>query len=353
MGKVYLSVVIPCYNEEEVLAELVRRVTEVCRATNRSYEFILVNDGSRDQTWPMMVALAATDPHLVLVNLSRNHGHQLALSAGLSQCRGERIFILDADLQDPPELLHEMMKRMDQGADVVYGQRARRRGESVFKRVACTVFYRLLGKLSDIPIALDAGDFRLISRRVLDVLLAMPERHRFIRGMISWAGFRHEAIPYDRPARYAGTTKYPFFKLLRLALDGMTAFSVRPLALASFAGLLTGLFAIGLLIFSLVSWLVYPEAPRGWASLMGAVTILASVQLFVLGIMGEYIGRMYEQVQGRPLFTIERVVRADAAAAESLPHLNGGAVRRTSVESPDLPQGPTSPECLPVEQPVA
>lgn len=314
MSDPYLSIVVPCYNEQEVLRELYQRVTAVCRDVGRTYEFVFVNDGSRDNTWLMMNDMAATDSHVVLVNLTRNHGHQTALSAGLSVCRGQRVFILDADLQDPPELLPQMMAKMDGGAEVVYGQRMTRDGETWFKRASCFVFYRLLERLTDTPIPLDTGDFRLISRRVLDVILAMPERHRFIRGMISWTGFKQEALPYERPGRYAGKTKYPFRKLLRLALDGVTAFSVKPLAFASLAGVATSVFAVGLLIYSLVSWVVY-DVPHGWASLMAAMAILGSVQLVVLGIIGEYLGRLYEQSKGRPLFMIERVVRADGNEA--------------------------------------
>ena len=311
-----LSVVVPCFNEEDVIAELHRRVTDACRQVGQSYELVLVNDGSTDRTWPRLLELAATDPHLVLVNLSRNFGHQLALSAGLHLCRGRRVLILDADLQDPPELLPEMLRLMDTGAgaDVVYGQRRRREGESAPKLLTATLFYRLIEALTDVPIPRDTGDFRLMSRRALDALLAMPERHRFIRGMVSWIGFRQVPLPYDRRARFAGTTKYPLRKMLRFALDAITAFSIKPLALASWVGIATGLFALGLLAYSFLSWLgwVNGKPEPGWTSLMAAIAILGSVQLLVLGILGEYLGRMYEQAKGRPLFIIEEVVRSDA-----------------------------------------
>jgi polyisoprenyl-phosphate glycosyltransferase len=307
-----VSVVVPCYNEEEVVGELHDRLTRVCRELGLPYEIIVVNDGSRDRTWPLLNELAARDDHLILVNLSRNHGHQLALTAGLCSARGGRTLILDADLQDPPELLPEMMKAMDSGADVVYGVRRRREGESRLKLATAALFYRLIERLTDVPIPRDAGDFRLISRRALDVLLAMPERHRFVRGMVSWIGFRHVPLLYDRQPRFAGETKYPLGKMIRFALDAVTAFSTKPLALASWAGIAMGLFSCALLAYSMVSWL-RGEAVVGWTSLMATMTLMGSVQLVVLGVLGEYVGRMYEQVKGRPLFIVERVIRSAAS----------------------------------------
>ena len=309
-----LSVVVPCFNEEAVVAELHRRLTAACSRLGPSYELVLVNDGSTDRTWPLLVELSASDPHLVLVNLSRNFGHQLALSAGLGLCRGRRILILDADLQDPPELLPDLLRTMDEaGADVVYGRRRRREGDSASKRLTASLFYRLIGALTDVPIPRDTGDFRLLSRRALDALLAMPERHRFIRGMVSWIGFRQVPLVYDRQARFAGTTKYPLRKMLRFAADAITAFSIKPLALASWAGGLTALFALGLLAYSFASYLgwVGGKVEPGWTSLMAAIAILGSVQLLVLGILGEYLGRMYEQAKGRPLYIIADIVRSD------------------------------------------
>jgi dolichol-phosphate mannosyltransferase len=318
----HLSAVVPCYNEEQVLPELHRRLAAACAAAAPSdYEIVLVNDGSRDGTWAEMLKLADRDARVVLVNLSRNHGHQLALTAGLSVCRGRRVLIIDADLQDPPELLPAMMSVMDGGADVVYGQRVRRAGETIGKRATAAIFYRLIERLTETPIPRDTGDFRLLSRRALDVFLAMPERHRFVRGMISWIGFRQEPVRYERAPRAAGVTKYPFGKMLRFAMDAVTAFSVKPLALASVVGVCSGGFALVLLAFSIASWLFGGQAlVAGWTSLMAGVALLGAVQLFVLGIIGEYLGRLYEQSKGRPLFVIDQVVRggrtdADARAA--------------------------------------
>ena len=319
----YLTFLLPCYNEAAVLPETYRRINAVAKALQKSYEIVLVNDGSRDDTLARMLELAQRDPALVVVNLSRNHGHQLALSAGLHFCCGERVLIMDADLQDPPELLPAMLALMEQGADVVYAQRRSRPGDELMKRLACAVFYRLLSRLSELPIPLDSGDFRLISRRVLDLILQMPERHRFLRGMISWVGFRQVPFLYDRDKRFAGTTKYPFGRLLRLALDGVVASSTRPLALASYAGLLFAAAGFVLIIYALYSWWKVGQTPQGWTSLMIVVTVLGSVQLFVLGIIGQYLGRMHEQARGRPLFVVDSVYRsgspATAAAAPPAP----------------------------------
>jgi dolichol-phosphate mannosyltransferase len=304
---IYLSIVAPCYNEEAVLPEFYRRVTAVAAPLERPYELVLINDGSRDRTWEIMTDMAQRDPHLVCVKLSRNHGHQLALTAGLSLCRGERVLILDADLQDPPELLPQMLALMDEGAEVVYGQRRQRAGETALKLRTARFFYRFINWLTDVPIPKDCGDFRLLSRRVLDLFLAMPERHRFVRGMISWLGFRQVPLLYDRDARFAGETHYPMRKMIRLAVDAITGFSVRPLLLASLMGVLFSMVAFVLLIYALVSWLLF-DAVHGWTSQMVVITLLGGIQLLVLGIQGEYLGRLYEQGKGRPLFLIDEVV---------------------------------------------
>ncbi len=303
----HVSFLLPCYNESAVVCETYRRVKAVADALGRIYEIVFVNDGSTDETLGQMLGLSLVDPAIKVIDLSRNHGHQLALSAGLQYCSGERILIMDADLQDPPELLPGMLELMDQGADVVYAQRRSRPGDGLAKRLACSVFYRFLGMLTDVPIPVDTGDFRLISRRVLDIILQMPERHRFIRGMVSWAGFRQTPIMYDRDGRFAGKTKYPFRRLMRLALDGIVASSVRPLALASWAGLLFAAGSLALLVYILWSWLFVGKTPQGWASLMMVVTVMGSIQLFVLGIIGQYLGRMHEQVRARPIFIVRDV----------------------------------------------
>ena len=306
-----LSVVIPCYDEEENIAELYRRVEGVCRqVVGDGFEIVLTNDGSSDETWPKIVALVETTAHVVGVDLSRNHGHQLALSAGLSVARGERILVLDADLQDPPELLSGMMRMMDDGADVVYGQRRKRhQGESALRGVASDLFYRLLNKLSDVPIPLDTGDFRLISRRVLDRLMEMPEQHRFIRGMISWIGFKQVPIYFERAARFKGVTKYSVGRLFHFAADALTGFSTRPLQLVILVGLVFLVFSLLFLGLSFFLWFTGRIPIAGWMSIVTAILLVGGVQICVLGMIGEYIGRIFQQTKNRPLFIIKEVAR--------------------------------------------
>lgn len=308
MENLTLSVVVPCYNEEEGIQELHRRISKVCRDhLGISYELVFVNDGSRDRTWEIMNELSSSDPQLVAINLSRNHGHQLALSAGLQFCRGERVFILDADLQDPPELLPKMMARMDDGYDVVFGQRLKREGETLFKRSTAYAFYRLLDRMVDIDIPRDTGDFRLMSRRAVDVLNSMPEHHRFIRGMVSWIGLRQVALPYNRAARFAGETKYPLAKMIRFAIDAITGFSVKPLRMASYFGMSFGL--VTLLLMGYVFLLYFTgRTIDGWTSLAVIILALGSVQLLVAGVMGEYLGRVYVESKRRPLYVVQEVV---------------------------------------------
>lgn len=305
----YVSVVLPCYNESKVLPETHRRIAAVCQGLGKPCEIVVVNDGSQDGTWAILQQIAREDPRLVAVNLSRNHGHQLAISAGLTFARGERILIMDADLQDPPELLPDMLRKMDEGVDVVYARRRSRPGDAPIKRFFCAVFYRLLDRLADARIPLDTGDFRLISRRVCDQLVAMPERHRFIRGMVSWVGYRQEAILYDRDARFAGETKYPPRKLLALAMDGIISSSLKPLAFATVIGSVTMLCGFLLLLYALYSWMFVGTTPPGWASLLITIVFMSGLQLMVLGIMGEYLGRIYEQARGRPPFLVDSVLR--------------------------------------------
>ncbi len=302
-----LSVVAPCYNEQDVLPEFLRRLGAVLDELGGTAEIVLVDDGSHDRTWPVMTDAAAADPRIVAVRLMRNHGHQLALTAGLSVCRGERVLIIDADLQDPPELLREMMALMDQGADVVYGQRRQRDGESLFKRATAAAFYRLIGRMTDVEIPLDAGDFRLVTRRVLDLLIAMPERHRFVRGMVAWIGGKQVPLPYDRKARAAGESKYPLAKMLRFAADAITAFSVVPLMASMTIGWIMAAIGFAFFVYSIVGWAFGRTLP-GWTSLMAAVGLLGGMQFLMLGIIGAYLGRLYDQSKGRPLFMIREIV---------------------------------------------
>ena len=307
-----VSVVAPCYNEQDALPEFLRRVGAVLDGIGGSSEIVLVDDGSRDRTWGVLSEAASRDPRVVAVRLMRNHGHQLALTAGRSVCRGERILIIDADLQDPPELLPDMMALMDGadgkgGADVVYGQRRQREGESLFKRATAAMFYRLIGRLTDVQIPPDAGDFRLVTRRVLDLLLAMPERHRFIRGMVAWIGGRQVPLVYDRHARVTGESKYPIAKMIRFAADAITSFSIVPLMASMTIGWIMAALGFGFFVYSIVGWWGGHTLP-GWTSLMAAVGLLGGMQFLMLGIIGAYLGRLYDQSKGRPLFMIRDIV---------------------------------------------
>jgi dolichol-phosphate mannosyltransferase len=285
-------------------------------AAGESFEIVLVNDGSRDRTWACIRALALQSPRVVGVDLSRNHGHQLAVSAGLELARGERVLIIDADLQDPPELLARMMPLMDEGFDVVYGRRVARQGEGAFKLATAKLFYRLLGSLSEIEIPPDVGDFRLISRRMVDRLVAMPERDRFLRGMVAWLGGRQTEVSYRREARSAGSTSYTLARMIRLATDGLTGFSAAPLRLAAVLAAMGMLLGGVIAVYALASLLAGRVQP-GWTSLALIMVFFGSSQLGCLAIIGAYLGRIHTQVRGRPLYVINEIVtsRSDARAS--------------------------------------
>ncbi|MGI9375981.1 MAG: glycosyltransferase family 2 protein [Tsuneonella suprasediminis] len=312
-----LSVVVPIYNEETGIDALIERLVPACEGQFDSrFEILLINDGSTDSSWQKICDHADRDSRIAGIDLSRNHGQQLALSAGLSHAQGDYVFILDADLQDPPELLGPMLEKLRAGNDVVYGQRKSRNGETAIKLFTSAMFYRLLGKLIDTDIPRDTGDFRLMTRRVADHLQAMPERFRFVRGMISWVGFSQVPLHYERDARFAGDTHYSMRRLLALAIDAVTSFSIVPLRFASHLGMLFGI--AGLLSLSWVGWGWFTGgAVRGWASLAGLILIMGSVQLLVLGVFGEYLGRMYMETKRRPLFMIAEVHRQPVVATHS------------------------------------
>jgi len=309
-SRLALSVIVPCRDEEANLPELVQRLTAACAAvTKDSYEILLIDDGSRDGTWKEMTRLAASDPFIIAVSLSRNFGHQAAVSAGLALCEGARVLLIDADLQDPPEALIEMNALMErENADVVYGRRTIRRGETWSKRASAAFFYRLLRHLTEIEIPVDTGDFRLISRRAVVALGSMPERSRFLRGMASWIGLKQVPFAYERAPRAAGQSHYSWRKMLGFARDAITSFSIVPLRLASYCGLASGMLALGLLVYALRAWLLGETVP-GWTSLMVIVLFLGCVQLLCLGLFGEYLGRLYLESKHRPLFIIQDIVR--------------------------------------------
>jgi polyisoprenyl-phosphate glycosyltransferase len=307
MSPIY-SFIIPIYNEEATIAELYRRVAAVMDGMDGPVELILVNDGSRDRSLSLLRELHEQDARVCYISLARNFGHQTAVTAGLNFSRGKVIVILDADLQDPPELIPQMVEQWRQGYAVVYAQRTQRRREGWFKRLTAYVFYRLLKQLADVDIPTDTGDFCLLDRCVVDALNAMPERNRYIRGLRSWIGFRQTAVYFDRDPRFAGEVKYTFGKSWALAINGLVSFSQVPLRISTYLGLfaaLVGLFMAGLVLYWRV---VYPLSPlTGYATISAAIFFLGSVQLFSIGILGEYIGRIYEEVKNRPLYTLAEV----------------------------------------------
>lgn len=302
------SLVIPIYNESENIPELYRRVAAVMESLPEQGELILVNDGSRDRSLEMLRDLHSRDQRVGYLSLARNFGHQIAVTAGLQYSRGQAVIILDADLQDPPELIPQMLERWQEGFEVVYCQRTRRQRESWFKRLTAYAFYRLLKTLADVDIPTDTGDFCLIDRRIVDLLNAMPERNRYIRGLRSWVGFRQTALLFNRDPRHAGDVKYTFTKSLKLALNGLASFSQVPLRLSTYLGLITAFLSILMALLVLYWRLVAPASPlSGLASILIAVFFFGAVQLLSIGILGEYIGRIYEEVKGRPLYTLAEV----------------------------------------------
>jgi polyisoprenyl-phosphate glycosyltransferase len=301
------SVVAPVYNEEETLPHFYRRVVDVMEGLGEPFEVVLVNDGSRDGSYHVMRELHARDPRVRAVDFSRNFGHQVAISAGLDHARGAAVIILDSDLQDPPEVIPELVARWRNGAEVVYAQRRRRPGETRFKLLTAAAFYRLIARITAMDIPRDTGDFRLLDRRVVDTLVTMREHHRFMRGLSVWVGFRQEAVPYDRQERFAGVTKYPLARMVRFALDAITGFSYVPLQLATTLGfLLAGLSLLGILIAAVLR--LAGVAIQGQATTLVVVLLLGGIQLIFLGIIGEYLGRIYDEVRARPLYVVREVL---------------------------------------------
>ncbi|MCB2154414.1 glycosyltransferase family 2 protein [bacterium] len=307
MSGCYISAVLPVYNEEENLPAVHKRLTKVLGKVGKPYEIVLVDDGSSDRSMEIIRELSAADPHVKGVSLSRNFGHQICLTCGLDHASGEVIVMMDSDLQDPPELLPRMLKRYEEGYDVVYAVRKHRDGETIFKKVTASVFYRLLRFATNIEIPVDTGDFRLISRRALDSVLSLRERNRFLRGLFSWVGFKQIGVAYNRPARYKGETKYPLRKMLKFAMDGITSFSTIPLQAGIWLGFGAAVLGFFYAIKVFVDW-VQDSTVAGWASLAILVLFFGGVQLITLGVLGEYVGRIFDEVKQRPLyFTREEV----------------------------------------------
>ncbi|MGD0050291.1 MAG: glycosyltransferase family 2 protein [Vulcanimicrobiaceae bacterium] len=315
-----LSIVAPLYNEEGNVTELVRRLGAVASTIEgfATYELVLVNDGSTDRTRALLREHAARDPHLVVVELSRNFGHQIAATAGLDIARGDAVVLIDADLQDPPELIPELVARWREGYDVVYAVRRNRKGESPFKLFTARLFYRVIRRLTNVEIPVDSGDFRLFSRRVVDALKSIRERHRFIRGLVSWVGYRQSAVTYDRDARFTGTTKYPVSKMLRFAVDGITSFSDIPLRIATWFGFVVSAVAFGVALAEIAIRIFTGYNLPGYTSTIFAILFLGGVQLIGIGILGEYVGRIHDEVKGRPLYLLASVERDGEIAPPSV-----------------------------------
>ncbi|MGI8548775.1 MAG: glycosyltransferase family 2 protein [Gemmatimonadaceae bacterium] len=318
-----LSVVVPCYNEEEVLAETHRRLTQALSKSGMPrFEIIYVDDGSRDSTPLLLRELQRADCRVRVVLLSRNFGHQLAVSAGMEDARGDAVVLIDADLQDPPEVIATMLERWTEGYHVAYGQRVDRSGETAFKVGTAKLFYRLLNRLTETEIPLDTGDFRLMDRRVVDAIASMPERDRFVRAMVSWVGFRQIAVPYERSPRFAGESKYPFKKMVRFAFDGITSFSRAPLTVAAYLGTTSAALALVGILYAVGMRLFTNEWVTGWTLLFIAVLFMGGVQLICLWLIGEYVGRIFGEVKRRPLFLVQDRLGFEADGQESGRRLN-------------------------------
>jgi dolichol-phosphate mannosyltransferase len=298
------SVLVPVFNEEAVIAECHRRLKQVMDSLAEPYELVFIDDGSRDSSPDLLRSLAASDPNVKVIAFSRNFGHQIAISAGMDHAGGDAVVVIDADLQDPPAVIPAMIAKWKEGYEVVYGKRGERQGESPFKKATAFLFYRVLRGLTDVDIPTDVGDFRLIDRKVCDVMSRIRERNRFVRGIISWIGFRQTAVSYVREKRFAGETKYPLSKMLKFAIDALVGFSYRPLRLATHLGLLTSLGGFAYLLYVLHLRFFTDQTVQGWTSLIALSLIFNGIVLGILGIMGEYIGRIYEESKGRPFYVI-------------------------------------------------
>lgn len=306
--KIVCSVVVPLYNEEEVLLETYKRLKKVMDSLNEPYEIIFVNDGSRDKTAQMVYEICNKDNTIKFVDFARNFGHQTAITAGMDFSEGESIVVIDADLQDPPELIPKMIEKWREGYDVVYGKRASRKGETFFKKFTAKVFYRFLRSMTDVDIPVDTGDFRLIDRKVCEALKLVNERNRYIRGIISWLGFKQYGLEFNRDKRFAGETKYPLKKMLKFAADAITSFSYKPLKLASYAGMTLSFVSFVYLVVVLFTKLFMPTkiTQAGWASTLAVNLFFNGITLMILGIIGEYIGRIYDEAKGRPLYIVKK-----------------------------------------------
>ena len=331
----HLSVIVPAYNEEEVLPEFHRRLSDVMNSLSNTWEVIYVNDGSGDSTLALLEGLVKEDPHVGFIDLSRNFGKEIAMTAGLDQAFGDAVIVIDADLQDPPELIRDFVREWQQsGADVVYGKRRTRAGESAIKRLTAHFFYRAIRKISRLQIPEDTGDFRLMSHRAVAALRQLRERHRFMKGLFAWIGFPQKAILYDRDSRFAGTTKFNYWKLWNFALEGITSFTTAPLKIATYLGLLVAALAFAFGTFFIYKTLVYGEPVQGFPTLIVVVLFLGGTQLAFIGVLGEYLGRMFDESKSRPLYLIKQHAPPKSHLVNQ-PRISGSLVRSAgAVRSP-------------------
>lgn len=313
MEKNKVSLVIPMYYEEKVAKECYKRVKEVLNSLeNYKHEIIFINDGSKDKTIEILQEIAEKDKDVKIISFSRNFGHQAAVTAGLKEVTGDAIVIIDADLQDPPELIPDMLQKWEEGNEVIYGKRKTRKGESAFKLLTAKMFYNTLNALSDVEIPKDTGDFRLVDRKVVETINSLPEHNKFLRGLFSWVGYKQYAYEYERQERFAGETKYPLKKMLRLASDGIISFSNKPIKLVGALGIISIIISIAILIYALVSFAFkLNNLSAGWTSIMVAVTFFAGVQLLSLWVISEYIGRIYDESKGRPQYVIDKKINIE------------------------------------------
>lgn len=307
-NKIVYSIVVPLYNEELVVQETYRRLKSVMDSTKENYEILFVNDGSKDKTVNIVEGICRNDAKIKLINFSRNFGHQAAITAGMDMALGSAVVVIDADLQDPPEVILEMIKKWKEGYEVVYGKRAKREGETFFKKFTAKAFYRLLKSMTTIDIPVDTGDFRLIDRKVCDALISLPEKNRYVRGLVSWVGYKQTCVEFVRQERFAGETKYPLKKMMKLALDGITSLSYKPLVISGYLGLLTfiaGIFAtIGVIINQLINGINIISLPL----ILSINVTMFGLVLGCIGIMGQYIGRIFDESKGRPIYIIDSTI---------------------------------------------
>lgn len=306
-----ISVVVPMYFEEEVAQECYNRLKSVMLQNNINYEFVFVNDGSTDRTMEILSEISANDYRTKVVNFARNFGHQIAVTAGIAAAKGDAIVIIDADLQDPPEVIPELIAKWEEGYEVVYAKRKQRKGETWFKLLTAKYFYKFLNYMSDIDIPKDTGDFRIIDRKVADVFNQMTEQNRFIRGMMSWVGFRQTYVEYERDERFAGETKYPLKKMIKFASDGIIAFSTKPLRIVMSLGLLSVIISIIVLLYTITVKIIGNDTQTGWASIMVAITFFSGIQLLGLGIVGQYIARIYDESKNRPIYIVKETINIE------------------------------------------